>query len=149
MIYDSISNAPLYRGLGLRFAQAFDFLARFDADAPAGRVSLDGDDLYALVQSYQTAPASGKPFESHRIFADIQFVATGEEIIYTATLDRLTVTRPYAATDDAALYTGPDDTPLRLRAGDFCVLWPHDGHKPCCLWHTPTPVKKVVIKVRL
>lgn len=149
MIYDALAHAALHRQLSPRFAQAFDFLARFDPATADGRISLDGDNLFALVQSYQTAPASTKVFESHQIYADIQYVAAGEELIFTATLDRLKVTTPYSATNDAALYTGPDDTPLRLRAGDFCVLWPQDGHKPCCQWHAAAAVKKVVMKVRL
>jgi YhcH/YjgK/YiaL family protein len=149
MIYDSLSNASVYRTLGPRFAQAFDFLAQFKVGTPDGRVSLEGDNVYALIQSNRTAPAADKPFESHQLYADVQFVAAGEEIIGTAPLDRLTVTKPYSAAIDAALYSGPDDTPLRLRAGDFCVLWPQDGHKPGCQWNEPMLVKKVVVKVRL
>lgn len=149
MIYDALAHAAFYRDLSPRFAQAFDFLARFDPATPVGRVPLDGDNLFALVQSYQSAPAATKLFESHRIYADLQFVAAGEEIIYTATLDRLSVTTPYAVANDSALYHGPDDTPLRLRAGDFCILYPQDGHKPCCQSVTSSDVKKVVIKVRL
>ena len=149
MIFDSVGNAAVYRGVGARFAAALDFIALFDPSTPDGRISLEGDDLFALVQSYQTGAPDTKPFESHRIYADLQFVAVGEEIIYTAQLDRLQVTTPYSVNNDAALYTGPDDTPLRLRPGDFCVLWPQDGHKPCCQAHTSTKVKKVVVKVRL
>lgn len=149
MIYDNIAHAALYQGLGPRFAQAFEYLTRFDATTADGKVSLDGDNLFALVQSYQTAPAETKSFESHRLYADIQYIAAGEEVILTAPLGRLEVTTPYNANNDAALYKGPDDTPLRLKVGDFAVLWPQDGHKPCCLWTAPTSVKKVVIKVRL
>ncbi len=149
MIFDTLAHTALYQGLGPRFALAFEYLTRFDAATPDGRVTLDGEDVFALVQSYQTAPASTKQFESHRIYADVQYVAAGDELIYTATLDRLKVTVPYSASNDAALYSGPDDTPLRLRAGGFCVLWPQDGHKPCCQWDTPSAVKKVVVKVRV
>lgn len=149
MIYDHIARAGLYHGLGPRFATAFEYLARFDHTTEDGRVSLDGDHLFALVQSYQTAPAAAKPFESHQIYADIQFVVSGEEVIGTAPLDRLQVTTPYNPANDAALYSGPDDTPLRLRSGDFAVLWPQDGHKPGCAWNAPGAVKKVVMKVRL
>ena len=149
MIYDHIKNAAFYRGLNARFAQAFDYLAQFNAGTADGRVSLDGDNLFALVQSYQTADAASKLFESHRVYADIQFLASGEEVIYTSPLDRLEVTTPYNPTNDAALYRGTDDTPLRLRVGDFAVLWPQDGHKPCCSAARPAAVKKVVIKVRV
>lgn len=149
MIYDALTHANRYRPLSPRFAAAFDFLAEFDPGTPDGRVNLDGDHLYALVGTYQTGAAAAKPFESHRLYADIQFVAVGEEVIWTAPLDRLHVTTPYSAANDAALYTGPDDTPLRLRAGDFGVFWPQDGHKPGCEAGGSTTVKKVVIKVRL
>ena len=149
MIYDHIANRSIYRGLGPLFTQGLDYLAQFDPATVDGRVSLDGDSLFALVQSYQTAAADTKLFESHRVYADIQYIAAGEEVINTSSLDRLQVTTPYNANNDAALYKGMDDTPLRLRVGDFAVLWPQDGHKPCCQWNAPTQVKKVVIKVRL
>lgn len=149
MIYDSISNHALYHSLGPRFKLGLDYLATFDPATPPGRVPLDGDQVYALVQHYDSSPAAPKPFESHRTYVDLQFVVAGEELIYTAPLDRLQVTRPYEAANDYALYTGPDDTPLRMRAGDFCLLFPQDGHKPCCVWTAVSPVKKVVVKVRL
>ena len=45
MIYDNIAHAALYQGLGSRFAQAFEYLSRFDATTADGKVSLDGDNL--------------------------------------------------------------------------------------------------------
>lgn len=147
MIYDSLKNAALYRALGPRYAVAFDYLATFDAATPDGRVPLDGDQVFALVQSYVTGLPDQRPFESHRLYADVQYVAVGEEIIYVAPLDQLVVTTPYV--EDATLYRGMDDLPLRLRAGDFALLSPQDGHKPCCQWRAPSSVKKVVVKVRV
>ena len=38
MIYDALANAALYRELGPRFAQSFDFLACFAPTTPDGRV---------------------------------------------------------------------------------------------------------------
>jgi len=149
MIHDHLDHAACYRGLSPRFARAFDYLARFDPATPDGRVAVAGDDVYASVQSYTTAPAAEKPFESHRLYGDIQCVFAGEEIIQVATLDRLRVTRPYAAEGDYALYAGEDDWPLFLRPREFAVLFPQDGHKPGCVWRSAGPVKKVVMKVRL
>ena len=77
----------------------------------------------------QTA-ATKKLFESPNMYADIQFVVSGEEVIYTAPRGRLERTTAYNQRNGAALY-------------------PQDGHKPCCVWHAPTAVKKVVIKARL
>jgi biofilm protein TabA len=149
MIYDHIAQHALYHSLGPRFKLGLEYLAGYDASTPLGRVTLDGDNVFALVQGYETSLAAGRVFESHRIYVDIQFVAAGEELIFTAPWDRLLVTTPYTAANDAAFYSGPDDTPLRMRAGDFCLLFPQDGHKPCCQWTAAGPVKKVVVKVRL
>ena len=149
MIYDSLANAALYRGLSPRLALGLDYLRRFDPATPDGRVALDGDNVYALVQSYRPTPAAQRPFESHRAHIDIQYVVAGEEIIGYSPLDRLKETMPYSAEKDAALYSGPDDNPIILRAGDFTILFPQDGHKPGCLWREPVAVRKVVVKVKI
>jgi biofilm protein TabA len=149
MIYDTLAHAPLYRALGPRLALGLDYIIRFDPGTPVGRVALDGDNVYALVQSYQPTPAGQRPFESHRLYLDIQYVAAGEEIIGFSPLNLLSVTAPYSAEKDAALYAGADDRPLFMRPGDFTILFPQDGHKPGCLWREPVTVKKVVVKVRI
>ena len=149
MIYDSLANAALYQNLSPRLKVGLDYLARFDPATADGRVALDGDNIYALVQSYRPTPASQRPFESHRRHIDIQYVVAGEEIIGYSPLERLRETTPYSPDNDAALYTGADDMPLFMRAGDFTILFPQDGHKPGCLWRNPGTVKKVVVKVRI
>ena len=149
MIYDSLANAALYRSLSPRLKLGLDYLSRFDPGTADGRVALDGDNVYALIQSYRPTPASQRPFESHRLHIDIQYVAAGEEIIGYSPLDLLRETKPYSADNDATLYAGPDDWPLFMRAGDFTILFPQDGHKPGCLWREPSAVKKVVVKVKI
>jgi YhcH/YjgK/YiaL family protein len=149
MIYDTLANAPLYRSLSPRLALGLDYIAGFDPNTPVGRVAIDGDNVYALVQSYQPTPAAERPFESHRAHIDIQYVVSGEEIIGFSPLNLLTVTTPYTAEKDFALYAGPDDRPLFLSPGDFTILFPQDGHKPGCLWRQPVPVKKIVVKIKI
>jgi len=149
MIYDHFSRAYLYRGLGPRFELALDFLRTFDARTPAGKLKLAGDDVYAMVQSYGTSPASERKWESHRCYVDVQFMVTGEELIYHAPLDQLEVAQPYDAIADYELYQGPDHQYVHMRAGDFGIFFPHDGHKPGCSSSAPGSVNKVVVKVRL
>ena len=74
---------------------ALYFLLTFDVRTPAGKVTLSGDDVYATIQSYWTSPASERKWESHRRYVDVQFMVTGEELIYHAPLDQLEVTQPY------------------------------------------------------
>jgi YhcH/YjgK/YiaL family protein len=36
---------------------------------------------------------------------------------------------------------------VQLRAGQFALLFPEDGHAPSCAWDAPAEVLKVVVKV--
>lgn len=150
MILDHLENAHFYQGLGARFDQAFAFLKTVQPDAQDGRYELDGNRLFALVQSYQTAPALERTFESHRAYADIQFILSGEEIIYYNPISRLVADAAgYQPERDVILYSHADDRPLYLSAGNFTVFWPQDGHKPGCVWKQSESIRKVVIKIRL
>ena len=64
MILDLLSQAPRYAGLGPRISIGLDWLARFDPHTADGRYDLDDDNVYALVQSYDTVPPAEKKFES-------------------------------------------------------------------------------------
>ncbi len=149
MIFDSLANASTYRSLSPRIALGLDYITAFDRSTPAGRVAIDGDNVFALVQDYAPGPAAERLYESHRVHIDIQAVISGEEIIGFGPIDVLTLTNPYVAEKDIAFYRGPDDRPIFLRPGDFTILFPQDGHKPGCLWKSPAPVRKIVIKIKI
>jgi YhcH/YjgK/YiaL family protein len=150
MIIDQISDSATYRELGPRFAAGLDWLAGFDPDTPDGRIDIEGDDVFALVQSYDTVPAGEKRYESHRDYADIQFIATGTEIIHFSPVACLEPVTEYDPAKDFLLYSDPSaSTPLHMPAGAFSIFYPQDGHKPGCAIGEPGSIKKVVIKVRL
>jgi len=150
MVYDLLSNAATYRSLSPRVALGLDWLARFDPATPLGRHAIDGDAVFALVQSYETGPASTKQFESHRAHLDIQFVVAGAEIMEYAPIDGLTVTTPFDASKDIMFYAEPAAfTSLLCPAGTFAIFYPADAHKPSCSVGAPAPVRKIVVKVRL
>ncbi len=149
MIYDTLNNAAIYYPLGPRYKLAFDYLAQFDPETADGRVPLEGENVFALIQSYVPTPSAQRAFEAHRTYADLQFVAVGEELIFHSPLKKLRETTPYSATNDAALYAGDDDSSLLMGSGRFAIFNPNDGHKPGCVWRSSSPVKKVVIKIRL
>ena len=150
MIADTLKQRHRYTNFSPRFAAAFDFLEKLPANQPLGRCDIDGDDCFALVQSYTTRPFAQVKFESHRKYVDIQFIQTGRETILWTPLATLTqVTQPYAADQDVALYANPHQmTPLMLCPGDFAIFFPTDGHAPGLEADDATEVRKVVIKVR-
>ncbi len=114
MILDSLAQQARYRGLHPGFAVAFDWLLKFDPATPDGRIAIDGERVFALVQSYATAPAAEKRIETHREHIDIQYVARGTEIMLWAPSAGLKVTAPYDPAKDVIFYENPP-APVAVR----------------------------------
>jgi len=116
---------------------------------PDGRVEIDGDRVFALVQRYDTMMTDAPRFESHRKYIDVQFIVSGEEVIGWAPAARMTVTDAYNADKDICFGTVAKGTwtPLHLHAGQLAVLWPEDGHAPKLASSASVPVMKIVVKV--
>ncbi len=150
MVIDTLAHSGQYHSLGLRFAAGLEWLRTFQSATPDGRYDIRGDDVFALVQSYDTVPAEEKKYESHRLYADIQYVATGTEVIHYAPTGGLQPVTAYDGQKDFLLYADPAaGTPLHLPPGTFAIFHPHDGHKPGCTNGASCRMKKVVIKVRV
>ncbi len=151
MILDLIAHASDYHAIGPRFAPGLHWLATFSNDHSDGRYDIDGDRVYALVQSYTTLSASDKSYESHRLYADIQFLAAGVEIIHYASAETLDVLSDYDPRNDFTLHRDPPTmaSSLVLSPGAFAIFLPRDAHKPGCFAGRPSFVRKVVVKVRL
>ena len=149
MIADTLTQYHRYTALSPRFAAAFEFLRTLPADQVPGRHDLDGDDCFALVQSYPTKPAAQATFEAHERYIDIQFIQAGQETLLWAPRATLQVTQPYNPEKDVTFYAMPTHTtPVNLSAGEFAIFFPEDGHAPGLEYAGRTDVRKVVIKVR-
>ena len=130
--------------------KAIDFLHRNNISRlPEGRVDIDEERVFAIVQRYETIPIEAPKFEAHRKYIDIQYIASGEEIIGWAPIERMKITDAYDADNDVCLGTMPEAqwTPLSLKEGQLAVFWPEDGHSPKLAVHAPIRVMKIVIKV--
>ena len=148
MILDTLENSSLYEGLHPSFPQAFAWLKKFDPSTPDGRYEIDGQKVVAILQSYQTAPADEKKWETHRVHGDIQVIYAGEELVGHALRDQLVVRTPYNPAKDAEFYEPPRHpfTLLNLSEGYFAVFYPHDAHQPGVMMEEPVSVLKVVVK---
>ena len=149
MILDTLANAACYESLNPRFAKAFAFLRTVDGTQELGRHDLEGDDCFALVQTYETKPMEKAKFEAHRKYIDVQFIHSGRETILWAPLAAMQEeTMAYSGEKEAALWKlVPDVTPLHMSAGHCAILYPQDAHAPCIEWEKPEHVFKVVVKV--
>jgi YhcH/YjgK/YiaL family protein len=149
MILDSLAGFD-DTGLPDGVREAMRWLRAFDPATGDGRYPVRGDEVFALVQTYETGPATEKRFESHRAHLDVQYVAEGEERILHAPVRLLAAAGAYDPERDVAFYEEPRyASSILMRPGDFAVLLPGDGHKPGCMAGGRHRVKKVVVKVRV
>ena len=150
MIVDTLANWKLYREVQGGLAAGFRYLETLAPDTPDGRYPIEGERVVALVQSYDTAPATAKRFETHRDHIDIQFIAAGRERVLHAPAGRLLAESPYDAARDVAFHHDPEaSSSVLLEPGSFAVFYPADGHKPGCMAGGRDRVRKVVVKVRI
>jgi len=130
--------------------KAFAFLRGRDLlQLPDGRTDIDGDRVFSLVQRYETVVTDAPKFEYHRKYIDVQFIASGEEVIGWAPAGRMSVTEAYDASRDICFGTVDPGkwTPVLLQAGQLAVLWPEDAHAPKGAAGMPSSVMKIVVKV--
>lgn len=162
MIADRLEQLGRYRGLDPRLDRGLEALARLAGEpavpgAPAdGRHDLEGEQLYAILSTYEAGDPAAKSFEAHRRYIDIQAVLSGREELFWAPLAGLAESRPYSPAEDAAFFADPPGggTALPLEHGLFVVLFPQDAHKPGCRARPERggadgTVRKLVIKVRV
>ncbi|HNV02324.1 MAG TPA: YhcH/YjgK/YiaL family protein [Vicinamibacterales bacterium] len=148
MIADRLANAHRYLALGPRFARAFDYLTRTDLAAAAeGRADIDGASLYAMIQRYTSKLPQDGVWEAHRVYADLQYMVSGEERFGVGAIERFT-RGAYDAERDFEALAGDGDF-LRIQPGRFLLLWPGEPHMPGMAIGAPAPVQKVVVKIRV
>lgn len=149
MIVDNIKNVNLYFGMNERVKKALEFLQASDFDSmEAGKYEIDGDNVFAFVQEYETRLLEDSQWEAHRKYMDIQYVAKGKEQIGYAYINNLTVKKEYDQKDDYLLLNG-DGNMIMCNEGTFMILDKDDAHMPGVAVDKQQPMKKVVIKVML
>ena len=80
MIHDTLAHASQYEVLGPRIEAALRLLRQNDLNAlPLGRWEIDGQDLFAIVDEYDSKPLEKCFWEAHRKYIDVQFLVRGVE----------------------------------------------------------------------
>ncbi len=151
MLTTEIELVEKYDYLADKFKRAFRFLKETDfTGVRPGRIEIDGEDIFAEVQEYETKPEADCRFESHRKYFDIQYMAEGEEYFGYIPLKELEKDTGYDEERDLEFYLPPRTYGrVHLKKGDFAVVSPEDGHQPRCIGEAPCQVKKIVVKVKV
>ena len=148
MIFDTLDNVNNYEGLG-RVYTALKFLSETDfSKIELGRYELDGDNIFYMVQSYDTDPDKTIS-EAHKKYIDIQYMVEGEEIIGVADISSEKELTETKEENDVWFYNCKTE-PLVLSAGKYMVLYPNDLHCPGVATNgTAMTCRKVVVKVKV
>ena len=145
MIIASLDNENLknYEMSHSRFEIALQALKNLVKE----NAEIDGKDVFASVQEYDTKPALEKKFEIHRDYIDIQYIVSGEEIMGSESIDKLTPLGDYKP--DAQFFALNEDyDKIKLEANDFAIFFPSEPHAPgIAVNDIPSKVKKIVVKV--
>lgn len=152
MILDNLANTrAAYENMDARLARAIEWLRATDlaAIADGQKISIDGERVYAMSQSYETIDPAEGFYEAHRNYIDIQIMVEGSEVMYwTPLADLPTVKTPYNPDRDVVFFEEPSfGVPMPVRAGDFAVFFPSDGHKPRCRNGAAEKIRKIVVKI--
>lgn len=151
MVIDKLENAYLYAGLSAKIEKGLGVLKDKKLSTKKdGRYDINGDNFYYIIQRYTTKSIKEGRLEAHKKYIDIQFAASGEELIGHSFPDQLNIQEPYDEAKDVVFYEVPEKiNTVKLSKGMFCILFPQDGHMPCCQLAGPCEVLKVVVKVKI
>lgn len=151
MIIDNIKNIGCYPQLADAAPSITAFIERAEKEELSeGKYELLGEKLFAIVQRYQTRDKIEAHMESHKKYADLQYMQHGEEMIFYDTSDELEVEEEYSMEKDIVFYKPrPDKGGICLKEGMFGYYEPQDAHMPCITGAKKNTVTKIVFKILL
>jgi len=150
MIVDKLENFNLYSNLNTYFPIAFNFLKTTDfSTVKDGKHEIDGENVFAIINEYQTQDSANCSLEAHKKYIDIQFIFSGSEKIGVTTMFSQTPIKAYDEIDDYHLFNETADF-ISLTKGMFAIFFPDDLHMPGTLYNDCSEtVKKIVVKVKI
>ena len=150
MVFQNLKLQNKYDLENEEFQAAFQFLQREDLESLSeGNYPILGEDVFAMVQSFETAPEEERRFEAHDIYFDIQYLLEGEERIDVIDRSSCEITENPEGKDICFLEPKSAFSQMLLKAGDYLILSPEEAHRPAVAVQKPMPCRKVVVKVKL
>lgn len=148
MIFENIKHASTYYSLNERITKALQYLAQTDfTNLEPGKYEIDGENIYALVQTYNTKPFSSGKWEAHKKYIDVQYIVSGKEKMGFTETTKVIIMEEYNEEKDCTIYKGEGNF-LIAEEGHFAIFFPSDIHMPGMAINIPKEVKKVVVKVK-
>ena len=152
MIIDTLKNCEIYYGVHPLFEKAFDFIKKACAEKlPVGKYEIDGKNLYAMVQEYDSKSPEDAKFEAHRNYIDIQYIISGTENMQAFDISDATANIEYNSENDVIFFENSDKVTTGLFTDEgFAIFFAHDVHRPGMATQKGSePIRKIVVKVKI
>jgi YhcH/YjgK/YiaL family protein len=148
MILATLHQADRYLALHPLFGRAFEFLRETDLRSlPPGKHSVQGEQIFAIVESCDGRTRAEAKLECHRRYIDIQLVLEGiDEMGWKPLSECLDPATDYDATRDIRFFNDTPSSWIATPPGSFCLFFPDDAHAPLV---SAGAIRKVVVKVAL
>ncbi len=148
MIYDTIENLSLYKGMSKNVDAAIRYILNNDLEAlPLGKTEIDGDKVFVNVTDAATIPGEKARFEMHQNTIDLQILLEGTELFEVA-FGETKITSPYNSTTDSCLLDADTSAAGMLCPGRFILFQAMEPHKPSIKAQGCDKVKKAVFKIK-
>jgi len=131
--------------------KAFIYLKTTDLhNHETGRHVVDADNVFVLVNEYLTKEESEVPFETHKKYADVQYLISGiERMSITHESNKEDILTPYDEDIDKEFMTVSKSEHYIATPERFFIFFPPDLHRTDIKLDEHSPVKKIVVKVKL
>ena len=152
MIFDNIKNCKTYYGAHPKFEKAFSFIEKaFSENLEVGKYEIDGKEIYAFIQEYESKLIENSLFEGHENYIDIQCIMEGREIMGNMEISNAVIRTEYNPERDFAIYERNEFATYCVAGrGDFSVFFPQDIHSPGVSYkNEPSKIRKIVVKVHM
>ena len=150
MIADTLKSNYLYESISPRIKASLEYIAKTDfSKMESGKYELDGSNIYALVQTYDSIPKEQGKWECHQKYIDIQYIVEGVEQIGVNSLEQMKISAEYNPEKDVAFLSGDGDY-ITFSEGSYGIFFPEDAHQPkIAPKNVSGKVKKVVVKIKI
>lgn len=114
-----------------------------------GKMQLSGEDWFVNIGPAQTQEQEVRHTEFHHLYADIQVVLEGEEVINYGVVD-CSAEEAVEKKPDLLILANPKlSQSVHLKPGDFAIFMPGEPHQALCMVSEPKQIRKAVFKVPL
>lgn len=149
MIFGNIENKKEFEYLEdgikkcLEYANSHDLLSY-----EKGRYEIDGQKLFVNIVEYTTTSAQERFWEAHKKYLDLHLMLDGSEQIDLNFIQNMSL-KDFVDEDDFLPMDGDKNSSVILKAGDFLICYPSDGHRTAVAVDGPEKIKKAIFKVQI